>query len=232
MSDPRDYLIVALDVATLQEARELTRELNDTVKIYKIGLELLFAGGTDLAQELMCEGKQIFLDAKLLDIGNTVEKATANIARLGATFLTVHATDRKTMDAARRGKGDSQLKLLAVTVMTNLDQSDLSEQGIEMTPEALVLHRTKLAIASGFDGVIASGHEAKLIRDTVGDDLLIITPGIRPAGSNASDQTRVMTPAKAIAAGASGIVVGRPVVAVQNPLAAAKAILEEIRVSL
>lgn len=224
---PKDRLIIALDVPTRDDAQSLIHTLGDAANIYKIGLELILAGGTALAEHLIGAGKQVFIDAKLLDIGNTVERATANIAKLGATFLTIHGTDRKTLDAAVRGRGTHDLKLLAITVLTNLSQSDLTEQGIGMTPEDLVLHRAKLAADSGFDGVVASAREAQNIRAQF-PDLIITTPGIRPAGADAGDQARTMMPGRAITAGADFLVVGRPVTRAPDPRRAAQAITAEI----
>ncbi len=224
----RERLIVALDVATPDEARTLIRKIGDYAGVWKIGLELLFAGGAELARELAAEGKQVFIDAKLLDIPNTVERATANIAGMGAAFLTVHGHDIRTMKAAMRGRGSSPLKLLAVTVLTSLDKSDLEQQGSAMSPAELVLHRAKLRREAGFDGVIASGHEAAAIRNATGTDFLIVTPGIRPSGADSGDQARVMTPARAIAAGADYLVVGRPITQAADPRAAAAAIVDEI----
>lgn len=222
-----ERLIVALDVQTLREARALVDRLIP-VSTFKIGLELIFAGGVEFACELIAQGKNVFFDAKLLDIGNTVERAAANIARLGAAFLTVHATDRKTLDAAVRGRGASALKLLGLTVLTNLDAKDLDEQGIKASPREIVLRRASLAAEAGFDGVVASGHEAAAIRQALGRDFLIVTPGIRPAGTAPGDQARVMTPAQATQAGADYLVVGRPVTEAEDPLEAATAIIAEI----
>jgi orotidine-5'-phosphate decarboxylase len=227
--DARDRLFVALDVPTIDDARKLVAELDDAVNCYKVGLELLFGGGIEFAQGLKAAGRTVFLDLKLLDIANTVERAAANIARLGFDFLTVHGTDAKTLDAAVRGRGSSPLKLLAVTVLTNLDHADLASQGIaSMSPAELVVRRAQLAKEAGFDGVIASGLEAADVRRAVGEDMLIVTPGIRPAGSAAADQTRVMTPAAAIAAGATHLVVGRPITQASDPRAAAQRIVAEI----
>lgn len=226
-----ERLIVALDVATPEEARNLVTQIGDHAGVWKIGLELLFAGGAELARELAKEGRQVFIDAKLLDIPNTVERATANIASMGAAFLTVHGHDIKTMNAAMRGRGSSPLKLLAVTVLTSLDESDLRQQGSTMSPAELVLHRARLRREAGFDGVIASGHEATEIRSATGSDFLIVTPGIRPTGAETGDQARVMTPAKAIAAGADYLVVGRPITQAADPCAAAASIVEEIEVA-
>lgn len=225
---PSDRLIVALDVAGPDEARHLISRIGTHAGVWKIGLELLFAGGADLARELAQNGQKVFVDAKLLDIPNTVERATANIAAMGAAFLTVHGHDIKTMKAAMRGREGYDLKLLSVTVLTSLDSDDLEQQGSHMGPAELVLHRAKLRQEAGFDGVIASGQEAAQIRKATGSDFLIVTPGIRPAGSEVGDQARVMTPAKAIAAGADYLVVGRPITEAEDPAAAAAAIVAEI----
>jgi orotidine-5'-phosphate decarboxylase len=232
MNAARDRLIVALDVQSVEHARALIEELHDSVGVYKIGLELLFSGGLTLARELVARGAAVFIDAKLLDIEATVERATAAIARTGARFLTVHAVDRKTLDAAMRGRGDSGLKLLGVTVLTNLTPTDLAQQGIDDTPSELVLHRALLARDSGFDGVIASGQEAAAIRKAVADGFLIVTPGIRPEGGASHDQVRIVTPAMAIAAGADYLVVGRPITAAPDARAAALAIGEDMAQAL
>ncbi|MDA7949107.1 MAG: orotidine-5'-phosphate decarboxylase [Hyphomicrobiaceae bacterium] len=223
-----ERLIVALDVPEPDDARNLISKIGDHAGVWKIGLELLFSGGADLACELADAGQKVFVDAKLLDIPNTVERATENIAAMGATFLTVHGHDVKTMKAAMRGREGSNLKLLSVTVLTSLDAADLEEQGSRMSPAELVLHRAKLRQEAGFDGVIASGQEAAQIREATGSDFLIITPGIRPSGTDVGDQARVMTPARAIAAGADYLVVGRPITQADDPAAAAAAIAGEI----
>ena len=176
--------------------------------------------------------RSVFIDAKLLDIEATVERATAAIARSGAAFFTVHALDRKTLDAAVRGRGDSRLKLLGVTVLTNLAPADLIEQGCDHPLAELVLHRARLAKDAGFDGVIASGHEAAKIREVVGPGFLIVTPGVRPQGSDTQDQARAVTPKSAIEAGADYLVVGRPITRAADPRAAADAIVCEIAEAL
>jgi orotidine-5'-phosphate decarboxylase len=230
---PRDRLFVALDMPTVDAARHLVARLGTEVTCYKVGLELLFGGGLDFARELKAAGKTLFLDMKLLDIANTVEKATANIARLGFDYLTVHGTDRKTLDAAVKGRGSSHMKLLAVTVLTSLDAADLAEQGITGRSAAdLVEHRARLAHAAGFDGVIASGQEAAAVRAAVGSAFLIVTPGIRLIGGEAGDQARVVTPGRAIAAGASHLVVGRPITAAADPGAVARTILAEVAAAI
>jgi len=227
----KDRLFVALDVPSVEAARGLVTRLGPTVSSYKIGLELLFGGGLDLARELKAAGKTVFLDMKLLDIPNTVEKAASNIARRGLDYLTVHGTDRKTLDAAVQGRSGSDLKLLAVTVLTSLDAADLAEQGIAgKSPIDLVVHRARLAQTAGFDGVIASGHEAAAVRAAVGPAFLIVTPGIRLAGDAAGDQARVMTPAKALAAGATHLVVGRPITGAADPRSAADRVLADMAV--
>ncbi len=232
MTLPRDRLIVALDVANVEEAKALIEALGDSVGVYKIGLELLFSGGFALAQELARRECPVFVDAKLLDIETTVERATAAIARMDVAFLTVHALDKKTLAAAVRGRGESPLKLLGITVLTNLAAADLVEQGCDHPLAELVLHRAKLAKEAGFDGVIASGHEAAKIRDAVGPDFLIVTPGVRPQGTDAQDQTRAVTPQSAIEAGADYLVVGRPITRAADPRAAADAIVAEIDAAL
>jgi orotidine-5'-phosphate decarboxylase len=228
MSRPKDRLIVALDVPSVDKARALIDTLQDSVGVYKIGLELLFAGGMSLASELASRGARVFLDAKLLDIEATIERATAAIARTGAHFLTVHAADRKTLDAAVRGRGDSGLTLLGITVLTNLGPADLVQQGTDIPPAELVLHRAMLAKEAGFDGIVASGLEAAAIREAAGSGFLIVTPGIRPEGGASNDQARIVAPANAIAAGADYLVVGRPITAAAHPRAAAEAIVAEI----
>ncbi len=228
-NDPRSRLFVALDVPDVERARALVETIAAGAQCYKIGLELIFGGGIGFAQGLKAAGKDVFLDMKLLDIPTTVEKATANIAGLGLDYLTVHGTDRKTLDAAVKGRASSRLKLLAVTVLTSLEQSDLEQQGIgNMSPAELVVHRAKLAKAAGFDGVIASGQEAQIVRAVVGPDFLIVTPGIRFAEGPDKDQARVMTPEKAIASGATHLVVGRPITQANDPAAAARHVTQEI----
>ncbi|MGH6803487.1 MAG: orotidine-5'-phosphate decarboxylase [Methyloceanibacter sp.] len=229
---PRDRLIVALDVPGAEEARTLIETLGDSVGVYKIGLELLFSGGFELAQELARHGRPIFVDAKLLDIEATVERATAAIARSGAAFLTVHALDAKTLDAAVRGRAGSKLKLLGVTVLTNLERDDLKEQGVDRDPQELAIYRAMLAQEAGLDGVVASGEETEALRQALGPGPLIVTPGIRPKGSEVHDQARTVTPAQAIGAGADYLVVGRPITSAPDPRAAAEAIVAEIAAAL
>ena len=228
---PRDRLIVALDVPGVEDAKAFIDKLGDSVGVYKIGLELLFSGGFALIHELAQAGRPVFVDAKLLDIEVTVERATAAIARSGAAFLTVHAMDRKTIAAAARGRGDAPLKLLGVTVLTNLSRADLAEHGIDEAPLAVVQRRAMMARDGGFDGIIASAQEARALRERLRQSL-IVTPGIRQAGEDTQDQTRVMTPEAAIKAGADYLVVGRPITQAPDPREAAEAIVEEIASAL
>ena len=225
-------LIVALDFPTAGEAALLAGQLQGHVGVFKIGLELIYADGLALARQLVEAGHRIFLDAKLLDIPNTVERAAANAARLGVAYLTVHGTDRKTLDAAARGRGSAATKLLAITVLTSVDEADLKQQHVGLSPAELVLHRAQLARDAGFDGVVASAQEAASIRAELGPGLLIVTPGIRPAGAETADQSRIVTPAEAIMRGADYLVVGRPISAAPDPRRAARAIIAEMAAAL
>jgi orotidine-5'-phosphate decarboxylase len=228
MKDAKDKLIVALDLPSYDEARALVDRLGDTISFYKIGLELLFSDGLSLARELKRDGKRVFLDLKFLDIGNTMERAVASAANLGVDFITIHGHDTKSLKAAVRGRANSDLKLLAVTVLTSLDQSDLDEQGIAATPGELVLSRARLAQNAGIDGVIASGQEAAAVRAKAGPGFLIVTPGIRVPGGERGDQARITTPEEALRDGADHLVVGRPINAAKDPKAAAEAFLSRI----
>ncbi len=224
-----DTLVVALDVPSYDEAVNVITELGDEVSFYKIGLELVMDGGLDLARRLLDDGKKVFLDMKFLDIGTTVEKAVRNVARIGVHFLTVHALDRKTLQAAQEGKAGTNLSLLGVTVLTSLSKQDLDEQGISETPEKLALKRARMAYDARLDGVIASGFDASAIREATDADFVIKTPGIRPRGSATNDQVRVMSPRDAILAGANYLVVGRPILQAPNKRQAARDIHDEIR---
>jgi orotidine-5'-phosphate decarboxylase len=225
--DPRERLIVALDVPSVREAEALVARLGESVSFYKIGYQLSFAGGIDFARVLASAGKQIFLDLKLHDIGNTVAKGVESVARLGATFLTVHAYPQ-TMHAAVDARAGSNLRLLAVTVLTSYDDADLAAAGYDFTVSELVAERAAQAHDVGIDGLVCSGEEAAMLRPVVGASMVLVTPGIRPAGADAGDQKRIMTPAAAIAAGADHLVVGRPIIAAPDPKAAAEAIVAEI----
>lgn len=222
-----DRLIVALDVATVGEARALVTRLGGAVTFYKIGLQLQYAGGIALAQELKERGKKIFLDSKLLDIDQTVTGATANIARLGLDFLTIHG-HAPTLRAAVKGRAGSGLRLLAVTVLTSMGEADMAELGTRFSVEEMVLRRARAAMEAGCDGVIASGNEAKAIRAMAGDRLLIVTPGIRSEGVAVDDQKRAATPREAIAAGADYLVVGRQILRSETPAAEAESLIRQI----
>jgi orotidine-5'-phosphate decarboxylase len=226
-----DRLIVALDLPTAEQARALVQQLGGSVQFYKVGLQLLFAGGIELARELTGQGKKVFLDAKLLDIDQTVESATANIARLGVDFLTIHGLS-PTLKAAARGRTATRLRLLAVTVLTSQGPEDMAELGTRYTVEELVLRRAEAAIVAGCEGVIASGREASAIRARFGNRLLIVTPGIRSGGVAADDQKRAVTAEEAVAAGADYLVVGREILRAADPGAAAEALLRRIEAAL
>ena len=225
--DARERLIVALDVSSVAAAEAMVERLGDTVDFYKIGYQLAFAGGLPLAELLVRAGKRVFLDMKLHDIGSTVANGVTRIADLGVTFLTVHAYPQ-TMKAAIDAKAGSALKILAVTVLTSYDDADLAAAGYEMTVLELVAERAAQAHDMGVDGLVCSAEEATRLRDIVGPAMLLVTPGIRPAGADLGDQKRVMTPSAAIAAGADYLVVGRPIVAADDPAAAARSIVAEI----
>jgi orotidine-5'-phosphate decarboxylase len=228
----RERLIVALDTGNVEAARALVRRLGEAISFYKIGLELVMSGGLDFARALTGEGKQVFLDMKLLDIENTVERATRNAASTGATFLTVHGHDLKTLRAAVAGKDGTGLRILAVTVLTNLTAADLDEQGVKETPEALVSRRARLAHAAGCDGIVAAGAEASVVRAAVGPGVAIVTPGIRFATDAAGDQARVTPPGAAILAGADYLVVGRPITGQAEPRQAAERYVRAIEDAL
>lgn len=226
---PTDRIIVALDFPSIDEARSMTAQLRGRVGVFKIGMELVYSGGLELARELAGQGDQVFLDLKLLDIGHTVMSATKAVSRLGVSFLTVHAVDEKTLLAAVEGRGDTALKLLGVTVMTNLDGGDLRQQGVvALSPRDLAQKRAVMAARCGFDGVITSGHEATVLRQSLGMEKLIITPGIRPVGADIGDQSRVMSPAQAVLAGADYLVIGRPITQANDPVQAVEMIAEEL----
>jgi orotidine-5'-phosphate decarboxylase len=224
---PRDRLIVALDLPSLAEAEAMVARLGDSVSFYKIGMELTYAGGLPLVERLVADGKKVFVDLKLHDIPNTVERAARQIAKLGASFLTVHAYPQS-MKAALAGVAGSELKLLAVTVMTSYDDADLTEAGYAFAVKELVARRAVQARDTGFHGLILSPEEVETIRALVGPDMSLVTPGIRPAGTAVGDQKRIMTPALAIAGGADHIVVGRPVTEAVDPVAVAEQIVADI----
>lgn len=221
-------LIVALDFDTRAEAEALIARLGDAVDFYKIGYQLFYGGdGFELGKALIAAEKRVFFDLKLLDIGNTVEKGVAAIARTGAAMLTIHAYPQA-MRAAVRGAAGSGLTLLGVSVLTSLDDNDLAEAGYDRDAAGLVALRAQKAREAGMGGVVCSPREAEMVRAILGPDMAVVTPGIRPAGSATGDQKRVLGPAEAIALGASHLVIGRPITAAPDPAAAARAILAEM----
>jgi orotidine-5'-phosphate decarboxylase len=227
----RDRLIVALDVPSVAQAEAMIARLGGSVTFYKIGLQLIFAGGLPLAERLARADKKVFLDAKLLDIDNTVAGAVSSIAAMGVTFLTIHAYPQ-VMRAAVAARGNAPLKLLAVTVLTSMDEKDIAAAGYAGKVNDLVARRVADAKAAGIDGIVASPAEAAAIRRIVGPDVAIVTPGIRPAGAAAGDQKRVAGPAEAIRAGADYLVVGRPITGATDPRAAADTIVAEIAAAI
>jgi orotidine-5'-phosphate decarboxylase len=224
---PRERLIVALDFPDVRTAQALIEKLGDAVKFYKIGYQLAYAGGLPLIGELARAGKKVFADLKLHDIGNTVTRGVESVAKLGATFLTVHAYPQ-TMKAAVEGRAGSPLKILGVTVLTSYDDDDLHAAGYRLKVSELVQARASQAHALGVDGLVCSAEEVADVRELVGMGMVLVTPGIRPAGSEAGDQKRVMTPEEAIAAGADYLVVGRPITAAKDPKNAAEQIVASI----
>lgn len=227
MENPRDRLIVALDLSSVDAAEAMVARLGDTVSFYKIGYQLAFAGGLALAEKLIWNGRQVFLDLKLHDIGHTVAEGVESVARLGAAFLTVHGYPQ-TMKAAVDGRGDANLRILAVTVLTSYDDADLAAAGYDFTVGELVAERAGQARDIGVDGLICSGEEVAAVRAMVGHGMTLVTPGIRPGGADVGDQKRVKTPREAIMSGADYLVVGRPILEATDPEAAAEAIVAEI----
>ncbi len=225
--DARERLIVALDVPSVNAAEAIVARLGESVWFYKVGYQLAFAHGLPFAAGLIAAGKQVFLDLKLHDIGNTVARGVESVAQLGATFLTVHAYPQ-TMKAAVEGKRGSKLRILAVTVLTSYDDADLAAAGYELNVKELAAARAAQARDIGVDGLVCSAEEAATLRGIAGPGMVLVTPGIRPAGSASGDQKRIVTPARAIDAGADYLVVGRPVVEAGDPKAAAEAIIAEI----
>jgi orotidine-5'-phosphate decarboxylase len=224
----KEKLIVGLDVSTVAEAEKIVRELDGAAGFYKIGYQLAFAGGLDFARELASGGTKVFLDMKLLDIDNTVAKGVESIARMGMSMLTVHAYPRVMRAAAEAAKG-SGLTILAVSVLTSMDARDMEEAGYRDDPAALVVRRAGQARQAGVGGIVCSAAEAKAVRGIVGADMAVVTPGIRPAGAAHGDQKRVTTPADAIRAGASHLVVARPILGAVDRRKAALSILAEMQ---
>jgi orotidine-5'-phosphate decarboxylase len=230
-ADPRDRLIVALDVSTVAEAGRLVERIGDAATFYKVGYQLAYAGGLSFAEDLIRSGRKVFLDLKLHDIANTVEEGVRSITRIGATFLTVHAYPQ-TMRAAVAGRAGSNLKVLGVTVLTSYDDEDLADAGYAFGTADLVATRAEQASEIGVDGIVCAATEASVVRGLIGPDRLIVTPGIRPSGSSADDQKRIVSPEAAIRAGADHLVVGRPITGAADPQSAARSILREIERTL
>ncbi|HMH97786.1 MAG TPA: orotidine-5'-phosphate decarboxylase [Bradyrhizobium sp.] len=228
---PKDRLIVPLDLPSVAAAEAMIVRLGDSVSFYKIGYQLAYAGGLPLARQLASAGKKVFVDLKLHDIGNTVARGVESVATLGATFLTVHAYPQ-TMKAAVEGRAGSNLRILAVTVLTSYDDGDLHAAGYRLNVSDLVEARAQQAQVLGVDGLVCSPQEAAALHKIVGHQMVLVTPGIRPAGSATGDQKRIMTPARAIAAGADYLVVGRPITEAADPKGAADAVQAEIAQAL
>jgi orotidine-5'-phosphate decarboxylase len=226
----RDRLIVALDLPSVAAAEAMIARLGEAVSFYKIGYQLAYAGGLPLVRQLADQGKKVFVDLKLHDIGNTVARGVESVAKLGATFLTVHAYPQ-TMRAAVEARGSS-LKILAVTVLTSYDDGDLHAAGYRLSVSDLVEARAQQAQVLGVDGLVSSPQEAAALRKIVGHQMSLVTPGIRPAGSATGDQKRMMTPGRAIAAGSDYLVIGRPIMEASDPKAVANAIQAEIAQAL
>lgn len=224
---PKDRLIVPLDVPTVLDAEAMVETLGDTVSFYKIGHQLAFAGGLNFIRELRDMGKDIFLDMKLLDIDNTIEKGIENIVKMGVQMTTIHAYP-SAMKAAVKAAQGSDLCLLGVTVMTSLDDNDLKNAGYAHKAQDLVLKRAEQASEIGMGGVVASAQESSSIRKIINPKMAIVTPGIRPKGADVGDQKRIMTPADAIKAGSTHLVVGRPITAANDPKMSAQNIIDEI----
>jgi orotidine-5'-phosphate decarboxylase len=225
---PHDSLIIALDFSSAQEADALVDSLGDSAGFYKVGMELFAVAGIGYVRSLTDRGKRVFLDMKYYDIGETVKRAVAAVAKSGATFLTIHGIGQ-VMRAAMEGKGDSSLKLLAVTVLTSLDEADLREMGHNCTVSELVAMRVNLARKIGIEGIVASPLEARAIRNLAGPDALLVIPGVRSRGAAQGDQKRVATPAEAMNDGADYLVIGRQVTRAADPVAAVSAIRDELR---
>jgi orotidine-5'-phosphate decarboxylase len=223
----REKLIVALDYWNIEDARKLVRDLGEEVSFYKVGLGLQLVGGNEFARELIAEGKRVFLDYKYYDIAETVQRAVAQAAELKITFLTVHGV-ASIMKAAVAGRGNSDMKILGVTVLTSMDAEDIKEMGFECSVEDLVVARAKRALEVGVDGVVASALEVAELRKQTSNKLMIVSPGIRPSGGARHDQKRVATPSEAMRAGADYLVLGRPIYAADNPKTAAQAIIQEM----
>ena len=228
---PKDRLIVALDLPGVDQAEAMIARLGDSVTFYKIGYQLAYAGGLSLVGSLAASGKKVFVDLKLHDIGNTVARGVESLSSLGATFLTVHAYPQ-TMKAAVEASAGSGLKILAVTVLTSYDDGDLHEAGYRHNVSDMVAARARQAREFGIDGIVCSPEETTALRGIIAPEMCLVTPGVRPAGTNLGDQKRIMTPGRAIAAGSDYLVVGRPITEAADPKAVAEAIVADIKTAL
>jgi|SRR5882672_2213923 len=231
MTDPRHRLIVALDVSSAAAARKIVAAVGDSAYTYKVGMQLFTAEGPVIVRDLISAGRRVFLDLKYHDIPSTVGAAVREAAQLGVSMLTVHASGGGPMLRAASEAAASQATsplVLAVTVLTSLDDGELNTLGIRGTVVDQVLRLAALALSNGCRGVVASAHEASALRDDLGADFVIVTPGVRPAGSGRDDQARVVTPSEAVAAGATHVVVGRPIIEADDPASEARAILSQI----
>ncbi len=234
MISPRERLIVALDVSSSTEAQKIVAGLGDSIQTYKVGMQLYTAEGPQVVRDLAATGKRVFLDLKYHDIPNTVAAAVREAALLGVSMLTVHASGgtkmlRAAAEAAR--EKNSGLQVLAVTVLTSMDEHDLSETGVPGQVVDQVVRLASMALKAGCAGIVSSAQEVRTLRAKLSGNYLAVTPGVRPAGSAHGDQARVVTPAEAVAAGATHIVVGRPITAAADPASAAEKILREIQVN-
>ena len=227
----RKKLIVALDQWEIADARKLVRELEDEVSFYKVGLGLQLGGGEAFARELLAQGKRVFLDWKYYDIPETIKSAVARAAEMKIDFVTVHGV-AGILTAAVEARGKSDLKLLCVTVLTSMEAEDIQEMGFQCDVETLVLARATKALNAGIDGVIASAHEAALIKQRTNNKLMVVSPGIRPAGSTPDEQKRIATPFSAIRSGADYLVIGRPIYAAPEPRGAAQRVIDEMASAL
>lgn len=224
----KDRLIVALDVDNVEDAKELVNKLDGVVSFFKVGLEMQIVAGIEFVRWLLDNDKRVFLDLKFFDVEETVKRAVRRVAALGVSFLTVHG-NHLIIQAAVEGRGDSSLQVMGVTVLTCLDAADIKEMGFPCNVEELVMFRAQQAVKAGCDGVIASGREAKALREMAGDKLTIVTPGIRPSGSDTNEHKRSVTPEMAIGAGSDYLVVGRPIKNAPDPKAAAMQIIDEMQ---
>jgi len=233
MISPSERLIVALDVPSASEATKIVVSLGETVKFYKVGMQLYTAEGPKMVRDLIASGKLVFLDLKYHDIPNTVAAAVRGAVQLGVSMLTVHASGgtkmlKAAVEASGVGTSKVSTKLVAITVLTSMDEQQLHETGVRGELLDQVVKLGSIALDAGCAGVVSSAHEVKALRAKLGGEFVAVTPGVRPAGAAHGDQSRVVTPAEAIAAGATHIVVGRPIMTAPDPVAVAKKILKEI----